>query len=57
MRKARAFSTPGDMPSCGGGALLPKKEAMVFVLVQAVLLAPAATDLCCSAFCLVSELS
>ena len=42
MRKARAFSTPGDVVG-GGGALLLKKEAMVLVLVlQAVLLAPAA---------------
>ena len=57
MRKANAFSTPGDVVGGGGAALLLKKEAMVLVLVlQAVLLAPAA-DLCCSAFCVVSELS
>ena len=54
MRKANAFSTPGDVVGGGGGALLPKKEAMVLVLVlQAVLLAPAANRsvllsvLCC----------
>lgn len=32
MRKARAFSTPGDMVGGGGGALLPKKEAMVLAV-------------------------
>ena len=54
MRKAKAFSTPGDTVGGGGVALLPKKEAMVLVLVlQAVLLAPAANRsvllsvLCC----------
>ena len=58
MRNANAFSTPGDVVGGGGGVwVLLKKEAMVLVLVlQAVLLAPAA-DLCCSAFCVVSELS
>ena len=29
MRKARAFSTPGDMPSCGGGAALLNQEDML----------------------------
>ena len=44
MRKANAFSTPGDVVGGGGGVwVLLKKEAMVLVLVlQAVLLAPAA---------------
>ena len=43
MRKANAFSTPGDVVGGGGAVLLLKKEAMVLVLVlQAVLLAPAA---------------
>ena len=55
MRKANAFSTPGDVVGGGGGVwVLLKKEAMVLVLVlQAVLLAPAANRsvllsvLCC----------
>ena len=32
MRKARAFSTPGDVVGGGGVALLPKKEDMVLAV-------------------------
>ena len=38
MRKARAFSTPGDVVGGGGVALLLKKEAMVLCAVRCRLL-------------------
>ena len=39
MRKARAFSTPGDMPSCGGGAwaLLLNQEDILLCCRQCCL--------------------
>ena len=49
MRKARAFSTPGDIAWGGGGGVwvLLKKEAMVLVLVlQAVLSSSGCQPIC-----------